>query len=219
MAGLHIRAIAEGGESGKFFTFEELEGGAASGGDVADFLGEAELLDRRGGVAATDDADAGGVGEGLSDALGAGLEGGHFENAHRAIPDDGACAEDDFAEGGDGLGANVGAKLVVGELIGRNYGRGRGFGELGGGDDIDGEGDLVTMLGENGLGVLEVGLIEQRLADLISLGFEEGERHTAADDELVDARKEGIDDGDLVFDLCASEDSDEGALGVFDGAA
>src|SRR5436309_1463156 len=53
---------------------QELQRRAAAGGDVADLVGEAELLDGGGGVAAADDrggAVAGGVGDGLGDGLGA----------------------------------------------------------------------------------------------------------------------------------------------------
>ena len=57
-------------------------------------------------------------------------------------------------------------------------------------------------------GVDLVGL-EQRVADLVALGREEGEAHAAADDERVDHREQGVDDAELVADLGPAEHGDE----------
>src|SRR4051794_698626 len=72
---------------------QELQARAAAGADVADLVGQAELLDGRGTVAAADDRDGAvvlrGIRYGLGHRLRAGLEGLLLEHAHRAVPDDG----------------------------------------------------------------------------------------------------------------------------------
>ena len=50
-------AVAEGGDSGEGFAFEELEGGASTGGAVGDLVGNAEFFGGSGSVASADDGD------------------------------------------------------------------------------------------------------------------------------------------------------------------
>ena len=51
----------------------------------------------------------------------------------------------------------------------------------------------------------------KRVADRVALGGKEGEAHPAADHEAVDHVEEGVDHAELVADLGAAEDGDEGS--------
>jgi hypothetical protein len=56
------------------------------------------------------------------------------------------------------------------------------------------------------------------VGDLDSIqGLLECECHTATDDEAVDLGDEVIDQLNLIRDFCASEDSQEGTFGAFEG--
>merc|ERR1719424_2478852 len=85
--------VLERGHAGQDLTLEELERGAAAGGDVRHLLREASLLDSRDGVAAADDGDAavlaGDLSEGVGNVEGALGESLELEDAHGAVPDDG----------------------------------------------------------------------------------------------------------------------------------
>ncbi|CAM5692219.1 hypothetical protein SHIRM173S_07013 [Streptomyces hirsutus] len=58
------------------------------------------------------------------------------------------------------------------------------------------------------------GLLDQRRADLVALGLEEGVRHAAADEDAVGLAEQFVDDGELVGDLGAAEGDDVGPLDV-----
>ena len=68
--------------------------GAAAGREVGDAVGEAELGQRGGAVAAADDGRARRLGHRLGDRARAGGERLELERAHRAVPEDGARARD-----------------------------------------------------------------------------------------------------------------------------
>src|SRR5687768_8720972 len=76
----------------KMPALQKLQARPAAGADVADLVGQAELLDRGGTVAAADDAGGAvalrGLDHRLGDGPGPGLEGLLLEHAHRAVPDD-----------------------------------------------------------------------------------------------------------------------------------
>ncbi len=59
----------------QLLTFQELQRGAAAGGDVRDLVGEAELFDRSGRVAAADDRDRAGLRQRRRDGFRAGGKG------------------------------------------------------------------------------------------------------------------------------------------------
>ena len=67
--------------------------GAAAGRDVVDAVGEAELRDGGGAVAAADDGEPLRLGDRLGHGAGAGLEARVLEHAHRAVPEHGAGLE------------------------------------------------------------------------------------------------------------------------------
>lgn len=54
---------------------------------------------------------------------------------------------------------------------------------------------------------------------MVALGDKESISHAAADDKGIDLIEEVVDDADLVGDLCAAEDSDEGSLRILKSAA
>src|SRR5437763_15674165 len=74
---------------------QELQRGPAAGADVRDFVGQPELFDRRGAVAAAYDAGGAvflrGGGDGFGDLLRAVGEGLFFEDTHWAVPDNRLC--------------------------------------------------------------------------------------------------------------------------------
>src|SRR5882757_7580667 len=79
------------------FAFEEFEAGSSAGGDVGDLRGDAGLMDGGYGVSSSDDSGGVGVvGYGVGDGVGALGEGGHLEDAHGAVPDDGVGVGDFF---------------------------------------------------------------------------------------------------------------------------
>ena len=77
--------------------FEGFEEGAAAGRDVGHLVGEAELLDGLGRLAAADDGHGRRVGHRLGDALRPLAERLVLELAHRAVPDDRPGRPDDLA--------------------------------------------------------------------------------------------------------------------------
>ncbi len=152
---------------GRSFAFEEFEAGSAAGGDVGDVAGDAGLLDCGDGVSAAD--DGGGVvvaGDGVGDGVGAVGEGGHLEDAHGAVPDDGAGVGDLVFEERDGFGADVEGHQVgrEGSVAGEGLGLGVG-GELVGEDVVDGQKEADAF----GLGFFERGF-----GDVDLVGFDEG---------------------------------------------
>ena len=156
---LGIHGLIGGGEpraNDSFFVedFEGVEGsaghefqaGAPAGGDVGDFVFEAGLLDSRGGVAATDDADGalgGGVGDGLGDGVGARVEGFGFKPADGPVPDDGFGRLEDPGEELDGLGSDVQPAPTGVDGAGADLGFGS-FLKVFAADVVEGQDDLIA---------------------------------------------------------------------------
>src|SRR3990172_10015089 len=83
------RFLLERLEARQLAALDELERGAAAGGDVAHLGGEAHLLDGGGAIAAADHRGAIDLAERLRDGASALRERGHLEEAHRAVPEHG----------------------------------------------------------------------------------------------------------------------------------
>src|SRR3546814_13511909 len=86
-----------GGERGhrrERLAFEELQERAAAGGDVRDVVGDAVLVDRCQGVAATGDGEGLRLGDGVCQGFGALAEGVELEHADWAVPDHGSRLRD-----------------------------------------------------------------------------------------------------------------------------
>ena len=75
-------------------------------------------------------------------------------------------------------------------------------------DDVGRQHDLVAVLGEEPLAVVDLVVLEQRVADLVALRLEEGEAHPAADEQPVDLGQQRLDDRELVADLRPAEHDD-----------
>ena len=89
--------------------------------------------------------------------------------------------------------------------------------ELGGGQHVDRQDQFdaaLLGLGEEALHLVELVGLQQRLADLVALGLEEGVRHAAADEQPVDLGQQVRDDAELVGHLRAAEHDHVGPLHV-----
>src|SRR3954468_6395650 len=82
MYGRRPSGVIERLHSGEILPLEQLERRAAAGRQMRDAIGQAELRQRRGGVAATDDGGAGRLGDGLGHPARAGRERLHLERTH-----------------------------------------------------------------------------------------------------------------------------------------
>ena len=204
---------------------EELQAGPAAGGDVAELVLDLVVGSNGGSVTTADDDDL---------ALGASLDGGvhgalgavgellHLEDTGGTVPQDGLGLVDGSLVELDGLLAAVEAHPAVGNtgLVGGGGSVG-GRAESVGGDVVDGQDELdVVLLGllDEAGDLLGAGLVEERVADADALErLLEGEGHAAADDEQVDLVEQVVDQLDLVADLGAAEDGEEGTLGLLEG--
>ncbi len=171
-------------------------------------------------IAAADDrsgAGGGCCGDGFGDFERAFGEGGHFEDAHRAVPDDGFGFGDFGGVGGDRLGADVEAHLVGGRRgnVADRCGR-VGF-ELRR-DDVVGRQQKLEIfrfgVGDKALREIELVVFDERLADLQALRFFERVGHAAADEHDVGDLHQIFDDFDLVADFGSADDGDERARGI-----
>ena len=90
--------IFQASDTRKLQTLEELERCAAAGGDVSHLVCVAELLNSCCGVAAADDGDSAGLCYCLCNGACTGSEVFPLGNAHRTVPDNGACAADSLSD-------------------------------------------------------------------------------------------------------------------------
>lgn len=158
----------------------------------------------------------------VESSLGSGSEGFQLENTGGAVPEDGLGLSDGLLVGLDTVLANIQTHEAVRDaLLICGVTNLRVGSELISGDVVDGENDLDVV----GLGLLHdltddlaTGLVEQTVSDLDALeSLLEGKCHTTGDDQAVDLGEKVVDQLDLVRDLGASEDGEEGALGRFKG--
>ena len=175
---------------------------------------EAQLLDRRRGVAAADDRNRAGFRDRLGDRLGADCEGVELEHAHRAVPDDRARVLDRVREQLDGLGADVHAHHVVRQLASLVNDRLGVRAEVVAAHGVDRQQELdalVRRLLDQAKRQIHLILLAQRGADRAALRLGEGVGHAAADDDGVALVDQVVDDVDLVRDLGAAQNGDERA--------
>ncbi len=158
----------------------------------------------------------------VESSLGSGSEGLHFENTGGSVPEDSLGLGDGLLVGLDTVLANIQTHEAVRDaLLVCGVTNVRVGSELISGDVVDGKNDLDVV----GLSLLHdftddlaTGLVEQTVSDLDTLkSLLEGECHTTGNDQAVDLGEKVVDQLDLVRDLGASEDSEEGALGRFEG--
>src|SRR3546814_7209814 len=90
-----LRLLApQGFEAGEVALLQQLERGAATGADVVDLAGQAELRDSGRRVAAADHREGTRLSDGLSHGARPGLEARVLEDAHRPVPEQRAGIED-----------------------------------------------------------------------------------------------------------------------------
>src|ERR1019366_6669421 len=196
---------------------------AAAGGNMGDLVGDAGGLYRGHGISAAHDGDRSGIfRHSLRDLERASGKGRHFENAHGAVPDDGAGGCDFIAKRFDRLRADIERHHVGGNGFASadEFNHGAGFGAVGN-DVIGGQQELELMrfrLLQQIAGESDLVFFDQTLAYGFALRLKEGVGHAASDDEDVHLAEEVLDDSNFVTDLGAPEDSDEGALGILQHA-
>src|ERR1039458_1848678 len=190
---------------------------------MGDLVGYAGGFDGGYGIPTTYDRSGSGIFcHGLGDLEGAFGEGRQFENAHGAVPDDGAGAGDFFGKRLDRLRADIEGHHVGGDglALADEFDQGAGFDAIG--DDVIGGQQELELMGfrllQKVAGEVDLVFFYQTLADGFALRFEEGVGHAAADDEHIDFAEQVPDDSDFVADFGAAEDGDEGALGVLQDA-
>ena len=202
--------------AGKSLALKELKGSTAAGGDVAHLVMEAHLVCCSCAVAAADDGGCIGVSHSLCDCLCALGKDRVLEDAHRSVPDNSLGGLDGICEELDGLGADIHAHLVGRDLVDINSLNSDlgidGVRELGSDDSVNGKkqalAELFCLL-DHVCAVVNLGLVYERLADLIAFCLCEGVGHAAADDEGVALLKQVVDNSELVRNLCAAQNSYE----------
>ena len=193
---------------------------------MGDLVGVAQLHHSSSGVAAADDGGGVGLGQGLGHSAGALSQHGVLEHAHGAVPNHGLGGLHSLAEQLAGLGANIQAHLVGGNL-GRVHDLGGdlgvdGLGERGGNHSVHGQKELYALLLgllEHVLAVLDLLLVHQGGANLFALGLQEGVSHTAANDEGVHLGQQVLNNAELVRHLGAAQNGHEGTHGVLHSVA
>src|SRR6202795_2467933 len=158
---------------------------------MGDLIGYAGGFDGGYGISAA--YDRGGPGifcHSLGDLESAFGEGRQFENAHGAVPDDGAGAGYLFGKSLDRLRADIEGHHVGGDglAVADDLGQGAGFDAVG--DDVIGGQQELVLVGfrllQKIVGECDLVFFDQTLADGFALRLEEGVRHASADDENVD---------------------------------
>src|SRR5688572_13298321 len=102
-----VRCLSESLEPGQIAQLEQFERRAAASRDVVDLVVEAELCQRRGRIAATDNGERFRVGHCLSHRARTCGEAFVFEHAHRPVPEHRPRVHDDVAERSSRAGADV----------------------------------------------------------------------------------------------------------------
>src|SRR5450759_3784863 len=191
---------------------------------MGDLVGYAGSFDGGYGVSAAHDRSGSGIFcHSLGDLEGASGKGRQFENAHGAVPDDGAGAGYLFGKRRDRSRADIERHHVGGDglAVAHEFDQGASFDAVG--DDVIGGQEELKLtsfrLLQKFAGEFELVFFDQTLADRLALRLEKGVGHAATDDEDVNLAEQVLDDSDLVADFGAAEDGDEGALGVLQGAA
>src|SRR6266567_6250953 len=183
---------------------------------MSHFVGCMCLFNSGSRVATADDSGDSGSGtprQHIDNGVGALCESRHFSHSKRAIPYNGLCICQGLVECFDGFGTDIEDTPTGGNVLDRdNSGCGVG-GETVGYYHVDGQQQVqvaLTGLGDEVTSHIEFTLFEQRVADLVPLGLQEGVCHTATDEQDVDHADETLQDGDFVGDLGPADDSGKG---------
>mmetsp|Transcript_65397 Transcript_65397/g.169905 ORF Transcript_65397/g.169905 Transcript_65397/m.169905 type:complete len:293 (-) Transcript_65397:667-1545(-) len=199
--------LVEGSHARQDLSFQELQAGTATRGDVRHLGGQARLVHSGHGVAAADDGRGtillGQLSEALRDLVGALGELRALEDAHGTIPDDGLairkCSLDLLVR----LGPVVQAQPAIRDRISSHHLEAHLLAasrELVTTSHVLGQDQLNTLLlglGLQGLGELQEVLLDQGVPHRKAPSLQEGEDHASADDELVHLLKHGLNHRDL----------------------
>ena len=193
---------------------------------MAHLVSKAELDYRSRAVAAADDCCSVCLCKSLCYCDRTCRECGVLKYAHWSVPNNGLCALNSVCKELLSLCSDVKAFHVCGDCVNvynLNVDRSvDGVREVGSDSCVNGEKKLfaeLLSLGDHLLAVVELAVVNERLADLFALSLEEGVCHAAADDESVALLEEVGDNVELVCNLCAAEDSNEGTYGSFNSVA
>src|SRR5919112_3623526 len=200
----------------QFLTFDVLERGTAAGRDVAHPVLEPELVDGGYRVPAAHDARRTALGDGHGHTLRAFREVVDLEDAHGAVPEDGARARDVPFEECHCSRADIQTHLARRDTVDRHrLGLGAFLHSIGY-DDIDRQDQPVAGLFHEAFRLLQVVGLDERVAGLVAEGLEERESHSSTDEQRVRGFQQALYDAQLIRDLRLPENGDEGALGMFE---
>src|SRR3989454_7934960 len=200
-----IRARLKSRPRRQGLALEKLEKRATRRGEVADPVGNAELVDGGGRISAAGDGVGLRVRDRLGDGAGAVREPVLLEQTHRTVPDDRSSLGDLIGIGACGLRADVQDDIVGSHVI-------NAFHFCVGNDDIcrkrhlSGRHDLLRFACELWLG--------QRLADRFPRGEQKSIRDAAADDQAVDFFRQLAEHRALGRYLRAADDRHQRARGM-----
>mmetsp|Transcript_59074 Transcript_59074/g.81308 ORF Transcript_59074/g.81308 Transcript_59074/m.81308 type:complete len:461 (-) Transcript_59074:14-1396(-) len=214
--------VVEGADARQVLALQELEGGTAASGAVADLVLRAVLLARRGGVTTTNHGGHPSLRH-LDDLvhhlLCALFEAGHLEDTHGAVPDNGLRLTYCLGVLLDGLRAAVKAHEALWDALRSAHSLHLAIlTELGGDHEVHRQDDLHAL----GLGLvhdlwhdLRTLLIEEGATDARAVqDLDEGECHATTDDHDVDLVQQVLDQLDLVANLGTAKDGSQGTLGA-----
>ena len=172
-------------------------------------VGIAQLGHRGRAVAAAHNGDRVGISQSLGQGAGALGKGRELKHAHGAVPDHGARILHRIGKQLNGLGADVHAHAVIGDLHGvHQLGLGVG-GELGSAQSVHRQQELHTLglgLVHHLLAVIQAVLLQQRGTHAAAHRLDKGIGHTAADDDGVGDVQQVVDDADLGGYLGTTQD-------------
>src|SRR5215207_4578484 len=181
--------IIENGQTRQRLAFQIFQAGAAAGRDMTELvIPETKITDRGGSVATTDDRQSIDLGGGLLDRNGTGGEALPFRDAHRPVTEHRLGFSDHACEDPRRVWTNVQPELISRYLVRGHYGRGCVGRHFRRHHNVGGQHDLLPA-GGSSIEVspyrLDLILLEQALAHLVTLSGKEGECHAAADDKAV----------------------------------
>ncbi|EGE56036.1 hypothetical protein RHECNPAF_770084 [Rhizobium etli CNPAF512] len=208
----------EDGDAGKFLAFHPFQEGAAGGRDIGEIVGNAGMVERRDGVAATGNrgqlSGCGALSGIFRGSDGCGIEGLDFEGAERTVPDERCGALDPSVDSLDRFRPDVEQHGIGGNSVDIDRRAGRTRLEFAGDHTVFRQDDGAACsrgLDHDLLGGLGEIMFAERLADIGAAGGDEGVGHAAADDERVDLLDEVHQQVDLGRDLGTADNCDHRA--------
>ena len=185
---------------------------------------ETALVHSCNGVAAADDGDAAvslDFRHSAADTEGTLVEFFHFKHAHRTVPDDRLGSFDGVGVEFNRLGTDIKTHPAFGDVLTNDLGVGFSV-KLVSGNGINGEQEVHAFFlggGQHFLGIFQLIIFAEGVADLVTHSFQEGVSHAAADDQGIDLVQQVLDHSQLVGDFCTAEDGNKRTDRVFNRIA